>query len=316
MIYFHENVHSSADKASRPVHVGFVFLKNTTHISSSSSSYVRCPLHFDAEDSISWIICAAQECCIYKKLRSSFFFVVFSTRIEIQRQFSEAHQNVDRLCYLWSFHSVKLLSTISESGVIRRGGRSSPARTVEYCGGNRPLLCLLGLGGLKVCSVIGALYFLDHLLHLLALLLPLLLRHVLFLVEHALIGLPVAATESVPEGGVLAVVVVEGQVMNGVASSAVDHRIVTHELAVVNQDGPKVDEHEQEDKGNLLEGKQEGEDVVRQTLSGTIEGVEGVGGKWSRHNPLVVRLMQAFIDERMVQPTVDPVNAEVGEHEE
>lgn len=55
--------------------------------------------------------------------------------------------------------------------------------------------------------------------------------------------------------------------------------------------------------------------MVGHGLGETVERVEGVGGEGGGHNPLVVRLVQTLVDERMVQPTVDPVDAEIGEHD-
>lgn len=156
----------------------------------------------------------------------------------------------------------------------------------------------------------------DDLLHFPALLLPLGLGHVLRLVEHALIRLAVAAAQAVPEGGVLAVVVVEGQVVDAVAGGAVDDGVVRHELAVVDQDGPEVDKDEQEDVAHLLQGEEQGEDVVGEGLGEAVERVEGVGGVRGGHDPLVVRLVQVSVDQRVVQPAVNPVDAEVGEENE
>lgn len=104
--------------------------------------------------------------------------------------------------------------------------------------------------------------------------------------------------------------------VNGVASGTVDDWIVTHKFAVVNQNSPEVDENKQADESNLLAREQEDEDMVWDTLSKAVERMEGVGGKGGRHDPLVMRLMQTFVDERVVKTAVNPVDAEVGEHEE
>ena len=56
--------------------------------------------------------------------------------------------------------------------------------------------------------------------------------------------------------------------------------------------------------------------MVGEALSVAIERVECVRGVGRRHDPLVVRLVEALVDERVMQSAVDPVNAEVGEHEE
>lgn len=64
--------------------------------------------------------------------------------------------------------------------------------------------------------------------------------------------------------------------VHGVAGSTVHDGAVGDVLAVMNEDGPEIDEAEQEDVGDLLQGEYEGEDVVRNTLGPTIERVEGV----------------------------------------
>ena len=100
------------------------------------------------------------------------------------------------------------------------------------------------------------------------------------------------------------------------AGGSVDDGRVGDVFAIVNHDGPDVDEHEQGDVGELLERQHEGEDVVWDGLSEAIERVEGVRGKGRRHDPLVVRLVQALVNHRVVQTAVDPVDEEVGEEQE
>ena len=53
--------------------------------------------------------------------------------------------------------------------------------------------------------------------------------------------------------------------------------------------------------------------MVGYTLSEAIHGMEGVAGVWSRHNPLVMRLMQRLVKFGMVQAPVNPVDAQIGE---
>lgn len=84
------------------------------------------------------------------------------------------------------------------------------------------------------------------------------------------------------------------------AGGAVDHGAVGHVLAVVNQDGPKVDKDEQGDVGELLQGEEQGEDVVGERLRPAVDGVEGVRGVGRRHDPPVVRLVQRLVDGRVV----------------
>lgn len=100
------------------------------------------------------------------------------------------------------------------------------------------------------------------------------------------------------------------------AGSSVDNRVVAEVFTVVDENGPEVDEDEEENAHPLLHGEEEWEEVVGQTLHGTVDGVESVAGKGSRHNPLVVRLVQVLVDARVVEVSVNPVDAEVAEDDE
>lgn len=104
--------------------------------------------------------------------------------------------------------------------------------------------------------------------------------------------------------------------VHGVTGSTVHDGAVGDVLAVMNEDGPEVDEAEKEDVGDLLQGEDEGEDVVWDTLGPAIERVEGVRGIRARHDPLVVRLVQGLVDAGVVQATVDPVDEEIGKADE
>lgn len=172
------------------------------------------------------------------------------------------------------------------------------------------------LGFRQVAAVVIALHILEDGFHLLGLTLPFLLVHLGLTAEELFVGLPVATTQTVPEGSKLSVVVVEVQVMHGVASSSVDHRAVGYILAIMDQDSPEVNESKEEDVGELLEREDEREQVVGHTLGPAIQRVESMRGVRARHDPLVVRLVQRFVDARVVQAAVDPVNAKIGERDE
>lgn len=96
----------------------------------------------------------------------------------------------------------------------------------------------------SVTPVIVTLNLLDNLLHLLNLSLPLFLSHFAFRPEELLVWLPVAAKYAIPQGEVLSIVVVEVQVVHSMACCSVDQWAVGSVLAVVDHDGPDVDEAE------------------------------------------------------------------------
>lgn len=177
------------------------------------------------------------------------------------------------------------------------------------------LVVLLGRGGV-VRAVVLALDLFHELLHLLSLLAPLVLAHLLLLVEEVLVGLAVGATKTVPERRVLAVVVVEVEVVHGVAGGAVDDGAVGHVLAVVDHNGPEVDKNKKPDGRELVQREQHREDVVRQRLRPPVHRVEGVRRERRRHDPLVVRLVQVLVHARVVQAPVDQVDHGVGEEDE
>ena len=104
--------------------------------------------------------------------------------------------------------------------------------------------------------------------------------------------------------------------MQRVARSAVHDGVVGEILTVVDEDGPEVDEDEEDDVGHLLQGEDERENVIRHGLGETVERVESMAGVRRRHDPLVVRLVKVLVDERVVEVAVDPVDAEVGKEEE
>lgn len=167
-----------------------------------------------------------------------------------------------------------------------------------------------------VDAIVRALDFLDALVDLLRLLLPLLLGHLHILLKHPGFGHAVGAAHAIKGSEELAVVDFETRMMKGVTGGTVDHRVVGEVLAIVNHDGPQVDKDEKTNIGYLLQREDEGENVVGKRLSEAVERVEGMAGEGSRHDPLVVSLVEVLIDEWEVQPSVSPVDAEIGKGEE
>lgn len=99
------------------------------------------------------------------------------------------------------------------------------------------------------------------------------------------------------------------------ACGTVDDGAVGDVLAVVDKNSPDVDEKEQSNVGELLQRKEEGEDVIRKRLSVSVERMEGMRCEWTGHDPFVVRLVEGFVDGFVVQAAVNPVNAEIRERD-
>lgn len=56
--------------------------------------------------------------------------------------------------------------------------------------------------------------------------------------------------------------------------------------------------------------------MVGHTLRPTVHRVESMRREGTRHDPLMVRLVQGLVDQRVVQATMDPVDTEIGERDE
>lgn len=106
---------------------------------------------------------------------------------------------------------------------------------------------------------------------------------------------PVGAAQAVPQGEVLPVVVVEEEVVVGVVGGAVDdagERVGDAVVAVVDGDGPDVDEDVEEQVEDFVEGEEEGVDVVGEALQEAVHRVEGVAGERGGDLPDVVRFVE------------------------
>lgn len=99
---------------------------------------------------------------------------------------------------------------------------------------------------------------------------------------------PVGASQAVPQREILAVVVVEEEVVIGVVSGAIDDAGQASRdavVAIVDGDGPDVDEHIEGQVEQLVEREKEGVDVVRQPLHEAVHWVKGVARKGSGDLP-------------------------------
>lgn len=97
---------------------------------------------------------------------------------------------------------------------------------------------------------------------------------------------------------------------------AINDRGIRDVLAVVDEDGPDLDEEEEGQVCEFLQGKDEGEDVVGDGLRPAVYRVECdcCVGCW--HDPFVVGLVEGFVEGGVVQTPVDEVDEHVGEEEE
>ena len=84
----------------------------------------------------------------------------------------------------------------------------------------------------------------------------------------------------------------------------------------MDHDRPYLYKHEKRKVGELLEREDKREDVVGQALAEAVYRMESMACERARHDPLVMRLVDMLVDQRVVKPTVYPVNAKVREDEE
>jgi len=177
-----------------------------------------------------------------------------------------------------------------------------------------PSLRLLLL--LAIRSIIFSFHLLNLLLHLLNLSFPLRLPHLTLPAKQLLIRPSIAPPQPIPKRRILSIIIIKVQMMHRVARRAINNRGVSDVLAVVDEDGPDLDEEEEGQVCEFLQREDEGEDVVGNRLGPAVDGVEGDGGVGGRHDPFVVGFVQGFVDGGVVQAAVDEVDEAVGEEEE
>lgn len=60
-----------------------------------------------------------------------------------------------------------------------------------------------------------------------------------------------------------------------------------------------------------MKGKDKSKDVIWDALGETIQWMKSVTGVWGRHHPFVVRFVKSFVDQWMMQTSMDPVDAHI-----
>lgn len=88
------------------------------------------------------------------------------------------------------------------------------------------------------------------------------------------------------------------------------------EITIVNGHGPDVDNEVESQIEVFVEWEEECVYVIRGALQETINRMEGKAGIRRWHLPLVMWLVDVFVDERYVQPAMDPVDQQVCEQYE
>lgn len=79
---------------------------------------------------------------------------------------------------------------------------------------------------------------------------------------------------------------------------------------------PKVNKSEHEEIQVLVHGNHKDIQVVGKRLEEAIKGIESMRSKGSRNNPFVMELVKMLVDQRMVHPTMEPVDATISKEQE
>ena len=85
---------------------------------------------------------------------------------------------------------------------------------------------------------------------------------------------------------------------------------------LTDEDSPEIDEDEEGNICEFLQWEYEREDVIWDTLGKAIQGVEGVASIGGWHDPFMMRFVQRPVNHGMMQRSVDPVDAQIGEDNE
>ena len=80
------------------------------------------------------------------------------------------------------------------------------------------------------------------------------------------------------------------------ARRAIDDGAVSHIFAIMDHDGPDLNECEERNVRELVEWEEEWEEVVGHALRVAVQRVEGVRSKWCWHDPFVVGFVQTLVD--------------------
>jgi len=83
----------------------------------------------------------------------------------------------------------------------------------------------------------------------------------------------------------------------------------------VDEDGPEVNQDEEDEVEMPLEGEDEDKEVVWNGLGVTVDWVEGMRSIRCRNDPLVMRFVEHLIEKRKMEPSMDPVNSVIGKEQ-
>jgi len=81
------------------------------------------------------------------------------------------------------------------------------------------------------------------------------------------------------------------------------------------EDRPDIDEDEERNVRKFLQRENIWKDVIRYALRKAIQWMERMARIGRGHDPLMMRFVQSLVNQRVVQPPMDPVDEEIGEQD-
>lgn len=86
--------------------------------------------------------------------------------------------------------------------------------------------------------------------------------------------------------------------------------------SLTDEDRPDIDEDEERDVRKLLQREDVWKDVIWYALRKAIQWMERMACVRGGHDPFVMRFVQSLVNQRVVQPPMDPIDEEIGEEDE
>jgi hypothetical protein len=100
------------------------------------------------------------------------------------------------------------------------------------------------------------------------------------------------------------------------ACGTINNRRIRDVFAVMNENGPDLNENEEPEVSGFLEREHERKQVIGRALEEAVNRMEGHGGVRGRHDPLVVGLVKRFIHIWVVQAAMYGVHQAISEEQE
>lgn len=133
------------------------------------------------------------------------------------------------------------------------------------------------------------------------------------------VRLSIRPSSPVRPSEVLSIVDGEIQVVKGVMCRPIDdvlQPVTGNHIRVVNEHRPNVHGDKKGEVEVFLDREDVGEDVIGEGLEVAVDWVESVCGEGCGYDPPVVWFVNVLVDQRVVFPSMNPINAVISANEE